>query len=114
MKERQPLDAVAALEAARPYELVDLSILTQRGAAYLMARDGERAAKEYQTVLVHPGLDPDGYLYSMAHLGLARSFALSGRTDASRAEYKIFLGAWKGADPDLPVLNKANAELATL
>jgi tetratricopeptide (TPR) repeat protein len=114
MKEGKPLDAVAALEAARPYELVDLSILTQRGAAYLMARDGERAAKEYQTVLVHPGLDPDGYLYSMAHLGLARSFALSGRTDASRAEYKIFLGAWKGADPDLPVLNKANAELATL
>jgi DNA-binding winged helix-turn-helix (wHTH) protein/tetratricopeptide (TPR) repeat protein len=114
MKQGKPLEAIAALEAARPFELVDFSILTLRASAYLMAKDPERAAKEYQTILAHPGLDPDGYLYLMAHLGLARSLAIAGRTDESRAEYKVFLKAWKDADPDLPILKQANAELVRL
>jgi DNA-binding winged helix-turn-helix (wHTH) protein/tetratricopeptide (TPR) repeat protein len=114
MKQGRPLEAITALEAARSYELVDFSILTQRAAAYLQAKDPESAAKEYQTILAHPGLDPDGYLYAMAHLGLARSFALSGRADESRAEYKAFLNAWKDADPDLPILKEAKAEPARL
>ena len=114
MKEGKPLEAIAALEAARPYELVDFSIPTQRAAAYLQAKDPERAAKEYQTILAHPGLDPVGYLYVMAHLGLARSFALSGRAQESRAEYQALLNAWKDADPDLPILKEAKVETARL
>jgi tetratricopeptide (TPR) repeat protein len=114
MSQGKPLDAVAALEAGRSYELADLAVLTQRAAAYLVAGKGEMAVKEYQTILAHPGLEPGGYLYSMAHLGLAKSLALSGHTDASRAEYKAFLYLWRDADSDLPVLKGANVELARL
>lgn len=114
MSQGKPLAAVAALEAGRPYELADLAILTQRAAAYLEAGKGEAAAKEYQTILAHPGLDPGVYLYSMAHLGLAKSLALSGYADASKAEYKTFLTIWKSADYDLPVLKEAKVELARL
>ena len=114
MNKGKPLDAVAALEATRSYELADLAVLTQRAAAYLMDGKGEMAAKEYQAILAHPGLEPGGYLYSMAHLGLARSLALSGQIDASKAEYKTFLSLWSDADLDLPILKEANAELARL
>ena len=114
MSQDKPLDAVTALEAARSYELADLAVLTQRAAAYLRAGKGEMAAREYQAVLAHPGLEPGGYLYPMAHLGLARSLALSGHTDANRAEYKTFLSIWRDADLDLPILKEANAELAGL
>lgn len=110
----KPSDAVTALEPARHYQLVDLSIPTQRAAAYLLARDGAKSSAEYQTVLANSGMEADGHLYPMAHLGLARAFALTGRIDASRSEYRSFLSAWKDADADLPVVKQARAELARL
>ena len=50
----------------------------------------------------------------LAHLGLARSYALSGDTSNARNQYKEFLALWKDADPDLPVLHEARTELARL
>jgi DNA-binding winged helix-turn-helix (wHTH) protein/Flp pilus assembly protein TadD/TolB-like protein len=112
-EEGRPMDAVAALERAQPYELADFTVPAQRAEDYLKARQGEMAAGEYSKILAHPGLDLS-QLYVMAHLGLARAYALSGKRDASRSEYEAFLAAWKDADPDLPVLKQAKAELAAL
>jgi DNA-binding winged helix-turn-helix (wHTH) protein/tetratricopeptide (TPR) repeat protein len=109
----KPMEVVAALEPAEPYELADFTVPTQRGEAYLKARQGDAAAKEFAKVLAHRGLDLS-HLYPMGHLGLARAYAMSGKQDASRSEYEAFLTAWKDADADLPVLKEAKAELAAL
>jgi predicted Zn-dependent protease len=50
----------------------------------------------------------------LAHIGLARSYALSGDVSNARNQYREFLALWKDADPDLPVLREAKAELARL
>ena len=61
---------------------------------------------------------------SLAHLGLARAYALESKSskgadaDAARtralAAYKEFLALWKDADPDIPILKQAKAEYAKL
>src|ERR1039457_4468962 len=54
----KPLDAVEALEPARPYEMADYDVLTQRAKAYLKAGRPEMAVPEYQKILANPGVDP--------------------------------------------------------
>jgi hypothetical protein len=53
-------------------------------------------------------------LGALAHLGLARAYALSGETAKSRAAYLDFFALWKDADPDIPILKEAKAEYAKL
>ena len=55
-----------------------------------------------------------GFYWPLAHLGLARAYALTGDTDKSRVEYRAFLQLWKDADPDLHILKEAKAEYAKL
>jgi len=50
----------------------------------------------------------------LAHLGLARAYALQGDTGKGRTAYQDFLALWKDADPDIPILNEAKAEYAKL
>jgi hypothetical protein len=64
MEEGRPKDAVAALEPAQPYDLADFTVPTQRAEAYLKARQGEAAAKEYSKILAHSGVDLS-HLYPM-------------------------------------------------
>jgi len=49
---------------------------------------------------------------ALAHVGLARSYALAGDTAKSRAAYDDFFALWKDADADIPVLKNAKAECA--
>jgi hypothetical protein len=49
-------------------------------------------------------------LYPLAHLELARAWALVGDTTRSRKAYEDFFAAWKDADADLPVLRAAKKE----
>ncbi len=57
---------------------------------------------------------PTSLLYSLARLGLARAYGLSGDKDKARAAYQDFLALWKDADPDVPILKQAKAEYAKL
>jgi hypothetical protein len=63
-----------------------------------------------------PALQSPDYTYcenaliSLAHLGLARAYALEGSQTGSRAEYKKFFALWKDADPDVPVLPQARRD----
>jgi hypothetical protein len=41
---------------------------------------------------------------ALAHLGLARAYALSGDAAKSRTTYQDFFALWKGADSDIPIL----------
>jgi hypothetical protein len=49
-------------------------------------------------------------LYSLAHLGLGRAYALQGDTARAKTGYQDFFAVWKDADPDVPILKTARAE----
>jgi tetratricopeptide (TPR) repeat protein len=119
---QKPADALVALEAVAPYEFggpPPLQVGTIypayiRGDAYLAKHDGTAAAHEFQKLLDHRGLAINYPLASLAHLGLARAYALSGDTAKAKATYQDFLTRWKDADPDIPILKEAKAEYAKL
>ena len=56
----------------------------------------------------------EGLLGSLAHLQLARAYALSGDTAKAKTAYQDFLALWQDADPDIPILKQAKAEYAKL
>ncbi len=85
-----------------------------RGQAYLRLRKGNEAAAEFQKLLDHLGLVADSQQGALAHLGLARAYALHGDTAKARAAYNDFLTLWKDADADIPILIAAKAEHAKL
>jgi eukaryotic-like serine/threonine-protein kinase len=116
------VQALESLEAAAPYELGEPSP-TQKGTlypaylrsqAYLLARQGQAAATEFQKFLDHRGIVVNFPLGALAHLGLARAYTLQGDTTKSRTKYQDFFALWKDADPDIPILKEAKAEYAKL
>jgi tetratricopeptide (TPR) repeat protein/predicted Ser/Thr protein kinase len=117
LQRNQPDQAVAALESARPYELGSgggMVAIFIRGEAFLRLHDGAKAAGEYQRILDHRGIDPVGWGYSLAHLGLGRAYALQGDTVKAKGAYQDFFAVWKDADADVPVLKTAKAEYEKL
>jgi hypothetical protein len=84
-----------------------------RADAYLSAQQGAAAA-EFQKILDHRGLLWNCATGALAHLGLARAYAMQGDTANARAAYQDFLTLWKDADPDIPILKEAKAEYAKL
>lgn len=117
-----PGKAIAALAVSAPYELGQsvgffpfcLYPIYFRGEAYLAAKQGTAAAAEFQKILDHPGLVRNEPIGALAHLGLARAYALSGDTAKAKAKYEEFFTLWKDADPGVPILKKANAEYAKM
>jgi tetratricopeptide (TPR) repeat protein len=85
-----------------------------RGQAYLMLYNGSAAAAEFQKMIDHRGIVLNFPLGALAHLGLARAYALAGDTAKARTAYQDFLTLWKDADPDIPILQQAKAEYARL
>jgi hypothetical protein len=85
-----------------------------RGEAYLMLRDGNRAAAEFQKFIDHRGVVVNFPWGALARLGLARAYALQHDTAKARAAYQNFLTLWKDADPEIPILKEAKAEYAKL
>jgi len=111
--------AIEALVPAAPYELGSISWVTLypvylRGEAYLAAHQGSAAAAEFQKILDHPGVVQNEPIGALAHLGLARTHALSGDTAKAKSAYQDFFALWKDADPDIPILKQAKAEYAKL
>jgi DNA-binding winged helix-turn-helix (wHTH) protein/tetratricopeptide (TPR) repeat protein len=114
--------ALETLEIVKPYELgaptpsfyETLYPPYLRGEAYLLARNGSAAVAEYQKVINHRGIAlnfPPGVL---AHLGLARAYAMQGNTARAKSAYNDFFTLWKNADPDIPILIAAKTEYAKL
>jgi Tfp pilus assembly protein PilF len=75
-----------------------------RGQAYLAAHRDSEAASEFQKIIDHRGIVLNEPIGVLAHLGLARSYALSGDTTKAKTAYQDFLNLWKDADPDIPIL----------
>jgi tetratricopeptide (TPR) repeat protein len=120
---KKPAEAVEVLRQAEPGELgtvfdfLDYACLYPvyvRGQSYLAERQGVAAAAEFQKYLDLRGLVWNCPLASLAHLGVARAYAMQGDTVKARAAYQDFLALWKDADPDIPILKQAKAEYAKL
>jgi tetratricopeptide (TPR) repeat protein len=114
LAERKPQEAIEALRTGIPYDLRDYDLPTLRGQAYLAAKQPDAAELECRKVLDHPGLDPLSYEYPLAHLRMARAYAMDGNFTGSRSEYKEFFTLWKDADADLPILLQAHREYSQL
>jgi ATP/maltotriose-dependent transcriptional regulator MalT len=85
-----------------------------RGQAQLVAHNGSAAATEFQKFLEHRGITLNFPLGALAHLGLARAYAMQGDTAKAKTAYNDFFTLWKDADPDVPILVAAKAEYAKL
>ena len=119
LRQRSASKAVDDLESATAIELGDSYPLPLyppyvRGQAYLVTGDASKAAAEFQKLLDHPGIVLNSPLGPLAHLGQARAFARGGDSAKARDAYRDFLGLWKDADPDIPILKQAQAEYAKL
>ncbi|MGB8788643.1 MAG: protein kinase [Candidatus Acidiferrales bacterium] len=114
--------AVVDLEATAPYELGEppqLQLGTMypvyiRGEAQLMAHNGAAAATEFRKFLDHRGITLNFPLGALAHLQIARAYALSDDTAKAKSAYNDFFALWKDADPDIPILIAAKSEAAKL
>ena len=115
--------SVELLQTAAPYELGMLTgsainsclyPVYVRAEAYLGEQQGPAAAAEFQKILDHRGLLWNCATGALAHLGLARAYAMQGDTAKARGAYQDFLAPWKDADPDIPILKQAKAEYAKL
>jgi eukaryotic-like serine/threonine-protein kinase len=114
---RNAEDALRELSAETPFGLSTmLSMLPTyvRGNVYLAATRGSDAAAEFSRVIDHPGISADVLQGALAHLGLARAYALQGETAKAKRSYQDFFRLWANADPDIPILRKAKAEYAKL
>ena len=117
-------EALENLRAATPYELGQTTSSTYgwtalypvfvRGEAYLAAHRGSEAALEFQKIFEHRGIVQNEPIGALAHLGLARAYAMQGDAAKAKAAYQDFLTLWKDADPDIPILKQAKAEYAKL
>ncbi len=114
--------AIQALAATEPYELGEGNLaftfalypVYLHGEAYLAAKQGAAAAAEFQKILDHAGVVENEPIGALAHLGLARAYALSGDTAKAKIAYQGFLTLWKDADADSPLLKQAKTEFAKL
>jgi hypothetical protein len=123
LSRRDVLTAIDALKVAGPFDLgqpgdssfaPSLYPVYVRGEAYLAVGQGKEAAAAFQKILDNPGVVVNEPIAALAHLGLARAFALQEDLVRARAAYQDFLALWKDADPDIPVMKEAQAEYARL
>lgn len=85
-----------------------------RGEALVAGHRYRKRRPSFQKIPDHRGIvgaDPIG---ALAHLQLARAFAMPGDQNKATAACRDFLALWKDADPDVPVLKEAKAEYAKL
>jgi len=118
-------EALETLRASLPYELGQTTFSGEymwnglypayvRGEAYLASHEGDAAVAEFQKVLDHRGIVWNSPIGALAHLQIGRAYAMQGDSAKARTAYKDFLGLWKDADPDIPILKQAKAEYAKL
>ena len=120
-----PSKAIEFLQIAVPYDLGmprsatfayfgALYPVYVRGQAYLAAHQGAEAAREFQKIVDHRGITVGDAFGALAHLGLARAYAMQGETAKARKKYQDFLTLWKDADSEIPILKKAKVDYAKL
>jgi eukaryotic-like serine/threonine-protein kinase len=110
LKRSNTAEAMDLLDAVAVYARASSGVLYVRGLTFLQNKQGTEAAQEFQKLLDVRAANGIDVLVPIAHLGLARAYALQGDTARSRVAYQDFFAMWKDADPDVPILHQAKAE----
>ena len=121
----EPARAIELLQANVPYERAipatagnfffgSLYPVYVHAQAYAASGQHQQAVAEFQKILDHRGLMMGDPAAARALLEKARSLARGGDQMGARAVYQEFLSLWKDADPDIPVLKRAQVEYARL
>jgi len=116
----EPAKSVELLASASPYERAYPDAIYVRGLAYLRMHKGAEGAAEFQKIVDHKGTNwgatwvhPNwGQYYSLSYLGMARGYVLAGDIASAKRAYQDFFGLWKDADPDIPILKRAETDYA--
>ncbi|HEX4567309.1 MAG TPA: winged helix-turn-helix domain-containing protein [Vicinamibacterales bacterium] len=112
------VDAVTrALAPSVPYAWGQEAALAPsyvRGVECLRLRAWSEAARAFQDVIDHSGVDPVSPIGALSYLGLARADAALGRRDESRHAYATVLGFWQDAEPDFALMAAARREYSAL
>lgn len=117
LQQKDPRRAIAALDAAAPYDIGvagGLLPVYVRGLAFLAAGDGPSAQAQFEKVEAWPGVVLASPIAPLSRLQIARAYQLQGRQAKAKAAYQDFLNAWKSADPGIPILQSAKSEAAKL
>jgi DNA-binding winged helix-turn-helix (wHTH) protein/tetratricopeptide (TPR) repeat protein len=114
VRQGDPEQAVRILSSGIAYDRGNLDSMLARANAYLAAKHLPEAVNEFQRLTQLRAGFPADPACTMAQLGLARAYALSGNQNAARSSYQEFLSLWKDAEPDEPILQRARVELGSL
>jgi serine/threonine protein kinase/tetratricopeptide (TPR) repeat protein len=109
-----PEAAVDLLDRAAPYERAHLIVIYLRGEALRLAGRSDEALAEFRKFADLRGVKPTEPVHTLAHLGLGRAHAATGKPEASRQEYEELFKILAGADEELPILADARREYAAL
>jgi DNA-binding winged helix-turn-helix (wHTH) protein/tetratricopeptide (TPR) repeat protein len=113
--ERKRGNTVKAIDLLTPItQYPNVLVFYYRAQAYLAAGEPAKAVDEFKTVIAHRGWPEWPIFAPLAHLGLARAYAVQGNIESSRKAYDDFFTTWKEADPDIPILRQAKAEYKKL
>jgi serine/threonine protein kinase/Flp pilus assembly protein TadD len=124
LKRNDPAKAIDILQTAAPYELgspgntaaftPSLYPIYVRGQAFLAAHRGNEAVSEFEKIVTWRGVVQNQPIGPLAHLALARAYALEGDTTKARSAFQEFFDLWRDADSDIPILQQAKLEYAKL
>jgi eukaryotic-like serine/threonine-protein kinase len=107
-----PAKSIEILQSVQPYEFgVGLYPAYLRGVACLTARRAAEARPEFQKIIEHRGAMFNSPVGVLAHFQIGRAYGMQGDVVNARAAYQEFLNLWRDADPGIPVLRQARAEL---
>jgi hypothetical protein len=121
-------DAAAAIQSLQTASRFDLGVggigvignfgrlypIYVRGQAYLAAHQPAEAAAEFQRILDHRSIVLVDPMDALARLQWARALVLSGDTVKAKRAYSDLLTLWKDADPEVPIVEAARSEFASL
>jgi tetratricopeptide (TPR) repeat protein len=117
VQQHRPERALELLEPVQPYDHAPSGEFWPnylRGEGYLRLKNAAAASAQFQSIVDRRGEVPANMLYTLAHLGLARSKALLKDSDAARFAYERMFDLWKHADENLEPLKEARLEYSRL
>jgi eukaryotic-like serine/threonine-protein kinase len=114
MNHHEAEKAVELMKPGQRFESGNTEFMYTRASALLMAGQGAEAAQLFQRVLGLKAAFPQDFFIALSQLGLARAYVVQGDKAKARTAYQDFLGAWKNADADLPLLKQVQAEYVKL
>jgi len=112
LEHNQPSKAIDETDGILVYSRANVGVFYVRGLAYMKMGRAADAVQAFQKILDLRPVASFDIIGSVAHLGLARAYAMQGDKVHSRTAYQDFLALMKDADAGLPMVKEAKAEYA--